>query len=404
MSEFDEKSNFDDKKERTSNADEAGFEARALELEERIRLLEAERASLLIEREHYVRDLEYMRRELEQTRSTPLVEATIVDILPDGRAVVHSSNGPNLVVFSSQSITSSVLRPGTRVALNQRGSSIVEVLPRAQDTYVKAMEVLERPNLKFKDIGGLKKQIDLIKEIVVLPLLHPELFEQVGIEPPKGALLSGPPGTGKTLLAKAVAGETSATFISTVGSELVQKFIGEGARVVRELFELAREKAPSIIFIDEIDAIGAKRVDIGTSGEREVQRTFMQLISEMDGFEPLGNVKVLAATNRIDILDPALVRPGRFDRVIQIDIPTTEEREEIFRVHTRGVNLASNVNLKTAAEETEGATGAEIRNIVIEAGLAAIRRGSTQVQSSDMESGIKAVIRSSSTKSTAIYV
>lgn len=389
MSEYG--ANDPEKREDGSRLSESELYTRFKELENRIRLLEAERASLLIEREQYVRDLEYMRRELEQARSAPLVEANVVEVLPDGRAVVHSSNGPNLVVYVSQSIDIRSLKPGTRVALNQRGSAIIEVLPKSQDVYVKAMEVVERPKVRFSDIGGLKKQIELIKEVVVLPLTKPELFRQVGIDPPKGVLLSGPPGTGKTLLAKAVAGETNATFISTVGSELVQKFIGEGARVVRELFELAREKAPSIVFIDEIDAIGAKRVDVGTSGEREVQRTFMQLISEMDGFDPLDNVKVLAATNRIDILDPALLRPGRFDRIINIDYPTLEERIEIFKVHTKRVNMDSSVDLRSLAEKTEGMTGAEIRSIVIEAGLSAIRRGSTVVTQQDFEQAIRMV-------------
>jgi|ECHhosMinimDraft_1075155.scaffolds.fasta_scaffold00282_6 proteasome regulatory subunit len=358
---------------------------RLKELESRIKLLEAERASLLIEREHYLRDLEYMKRELEQIKSAPLVEATIIEILDDGRAVVHSSNGPNLVVYVSQALDIRKLKPGMRVALNQRGSAIAEILPKSQDVYVKAMEVIERPNVRFKDIGGLKKQIEMLKEIVVLPLTNPDVFKKIGIEPPKGALLSGPPGTGKTLLAKAVAGESNATFISTVGSELVQKFIGEGARIVRELFELAKEKSPSIIFIDEIDAIGAKRVDVGTSGEREVQRTFMQLISEMDGFDPLGDVKILAATNRIDILDPALLRPGRFDRIIQIGYPNQEERLEILRIHTRGVSLDDTVDLEKIARELEGATGADIKNLVVEAGLAAIRRGATRVSDQDFQ-------------------
>jgi len=379
---------------RTDDAkpNESELYLRFKELENKIRLLEAERASLLIEREQFVRDLEYMRRELEQARSSPLVEASVVEVLDDGRAVVHSSNGPNLVVYVSQNIDAKLLRPGTRVALNQRGSAIIEVLPKSQDMYVKAMEVIERPNVRFQDIGGLKKQIEMIKEAIILPLTRPDLFKQIGIDPPKGVLLSGPPGTGKTLLAKAVAGETNATFISTVGSELVQKFIGEGARIVRELFELAREKAPSIIFIDEIDAIGAKRMDVGTSGEREVQRTFMQLISEMDGFEPLGNVKVLAATNRIDILDPALLRPGRFDRIINIDYPTLDERVEILKVHTKKVSIHNSVDLRKIAEQAEGTTGAEIREIVLEAGLSAIRRGSTVVTEEDFEYAVKTVL------------
>ncbi|MCL5788541.1 MAG: proteasome-activating nucleotidase [Candidatus Marsarchaeota archaeon] len=379
--------------------------SRLKELESRVRLLEAERASLLIEREHYVRDLEYMRRELEQVRSSPLVEASVVETLSDGRVVVHSSNGPNLIVYVSQGVDANALKAGTRVALNQRGSSVIEVLPKLQDVYVKAMEVIDRPDVSFNDIGGLSDQIRLLKELVVLPLTNPAIFKEVGVEPPKGALLSGPPGTGKTLLAKAVAAESKATFISTVGSELVQKFIGEGARVVRELFELAREKAPAIIFIDEIDAVGARRMDIGTSGEREVQRTFMQLISEMDGFDPLGDVKVLAATNRIDILDPALIRPGRFDRIIEIGLPTPEERKEIFRVHTRRLRTEGEVDLWRLASITEGASGADIRSIVLEAGLSAIRRGARSVSHSDLETAVSTVMhKEKASKSGQMFI
>ncbi|MEM3670524.1 MAG: proteasome-activating nucleotidase [Thermoprotei archaeon] len=401
-------SEFDNARSATNSSSEGAQQelyVRLKELENRTRLLEAERASLLIEREHYVRDLEYMKRELEQVRSSPLVEAAIVETLQDGRVVVHSSNGPNLIVYVSQGIDAKALKPGVRVALNQRGSAVVELLPKLQDVYVKAMEVIEKPGVRFTDIGGLRDQIRLLKELVVMPLINPDLFKEVGVEPPKGALLSGPPGTGKTLLAKAVATEANATFISTVGSELVQKFIGEGARVVRELFDLAREKSPSIIFIDEIDAVGARRMDIGTSGEREVQRTFMQLISEMDGFDPLGEVKVLAATNRIDILDPALIRPGRFDRIIEIGLPSYEERIEIFKVHTRNLKMSEGARLEDLAAITEGASGADIRSIVLEAGLTAIRRGVRSVSNADLRQAVSTVLKKETkAKSGELYM
>ncbi|HDJ83578.1 MAG TPA: AAA family ATPase, partial [Desulfurococcaceae archaeon] len=272
-------------------------------LERRIKELETERTALR-------RELRYYKSEVEKLMSPPLIEAVVLEVLDDGRAIVKSSTGPNLIVTVSNRIDRSKLLPGTHVALNNRGSTIVEVLPVREDPYVRGMEVIERPNVTYSDIGGLEKQIQEIREVVELPLKHPELFKELGIDPPKGVLLYGPPGTGKTLLAKAVANETNATFIRVVASEFVQKFIGEGARIVREVFRLAKRKAPSIIFIDEIDAIAAKRLEIGTSGEREVQRTLMQLLAEMDGFDPLGNVKIIAATNRIDILDPAILRPG----------------------------------------------------------------------------------------------
>lgn len=226
-----------------------------------------------------------------------------------------------------------------------------------------------------------------------LPLLNPDLFKKVGIEPPRGVLLVGPPGTGKTLLAKAVAHNTNATFIRTVGSELVRKYIGEGARLVRELFDLAREKSPSILFIDEIDAIGSRRLDMSTSGDREVQRTLMQLLAEMDGFDPLGNVKIIAATNRPDILDEALVRPGRFDRIIEIPMPSDEAREKIFSIHTRRMNI-SNVDLKYLAKLTQGMSGADIKAICTEAGMNAIRENRNYVILQDFVKAIEKVMKS----------
>ncbi len=353
-------------------------------LEKKIKELEAERMVLK-------RELKYYKDELEKMISPPLIEAVVLEVLPDGRAIVKSSTGPNLVVSVSGGISKEKLRPGATVAINQRGSSIIEVLPGREDPYVKAMEVIERPNVTYNDIGGLEKQIREIRETVELPLTNPELFRRVGIEPPKGILLYGPPGTGKTLLAKAVANASNSTFIRVVASEFVQKFIGEGARIVREVFELARKKAPSIIFIDEIDAIAARRMDIGTSGEREVQRTMMQLLSEMDGFDPLENVRIIAATNRIDILDPAILRPGRFDRLIEVPLPDEKGRLEIFKVHTRRMNLASDVALEELVKMTEGFSGADIKGVCIEAGYNAIRRKSDKVTMDDFVKAVKKI-------------
>ena len=247
-------------------------------LERRVRELEVERNALK-------RELDYYRSEVEKLLSPPLIEAQLLEVLDDGRAVVKSSTGPNLIVHISESIDRDKLRPGAVVALNQRGSTIVEVLPSHVDPYIKAMEVIERPDVTYSDIGGLKEQIREIREAIELPLKRPDLFKAVGIEPPKGVLLYGPPGCGKTLLAKAVAYHTNATFIKLVASELISKWIGESARLVREVFKFAKLKAPSIIFIDEIDAIAAKRLEVGTSGEREVQRALMQLLAEIDGFD-----------------------------------------------------------------------------------------------------------------------
>ena len=345
-------------------------------LEERIRQLEAEVEFLR-------RELNYYRSEIDKLMSTPLIEAVVLEILEDGRAVVRSSTGPVFVVNVSNFLDFSKLKPGVHVALNQRGSTIVEVLPIVEDVFVRAMEVQERPQITFKDVGGLHEQIRELKEVVELPLKRPDLFSKLGIEPPKGVLLHGPPGCGKTLLAKAVASESSATFIRLAASELAQKFVGEGARVVREVFKLARRKAPAIIFIDEIDAIAAKRVDVGTSGEREIHRTLSQLLVELDGFDPLDKVKVIAATNRVDILDPAILRPGRFDRLIHVPPPDLRGRYEIFRIHTSRMALSADVDLWELARATEGLCGADIKSICTEAGYNAIRRGVEVVEMQD---------------------
>jgi len=360
-------------------------------LEQRVRSLEQEKRSFEASYARLEYELRGLRAEFEHLRVPPLVAATLMDVLSDGRAIVRSTTGPQFVVGISQSIKPDDLKPGSRVALNQRTFSIMEVLPSKKDPLVLGMEIEEAPNVTYKDVGGLQNQIDEIRETVELPMLKPELFKKVGIEPPRGVLLYGTPGTGKTLLARAVAHETHATFIRVIGSELVQKYIGEGARMVREMFELAKEKAPSIVFIDELDAIGARRMDTSTSGDREVHRTLMQLLAEIDGFDPRGDVKILSATNRPDILDPALLRPGRFDRLIQFPMPDEGARVTIFKIHTKGMNLAKNVDLAVLAKNTGGSTGADIKSMCTEAGMFAIRDAREQVTQSDFEKAIAKV-------------
>lgn len=370
-----------------------------------LKIKEQESEILLLKEivEKYREELEYYKTQVEKLMAPPLIEATLLEVLPDGRALVKSSSGPILIVQILETIDKNLLKPGASVALNQRGSAIVEVLPRIEDPYVKTFEVIERPNASYSDIGGLDEQILELREAVELPLKNPHIFRVIGIEPPKGVLLYGPPGCGKTLLAKAVAHEVNATFIRIVASELAQKFIGEGARVVKEIFSLARRKAPSIVLIDEIDAIASKRLDVGTSGEREIHRTLTQLLAELDGFDPLDNVKVLATTNRIDVLDPAILRPGRFDRIIAIPLPNLRGRYDIFKIHTRKMPLSSNVDLVELSRLTEGATGADIKTICTEAALRAIRMGREIVHREDFTEAIRKVMKERYRPYTSLY-
>ncbi|MCG3226801.1 MAG: proteasome-activating nucleotidase [Candidatus Heimdallarchaeota archaeon] len=370
-------------------------------LERQARQLETEKQMVESERLRLQREVNNLKVELERLRSPPLFMGYIVEVLDNKSAVVRSTTGPNLVVSISRQVDINELKPDTRVALNQRTFAIVNTLPPTQDPMVQKMELIERPNEKYSDIGGLEPQIQELKETVELPLLKPELFEKIGIDPPKGVLLHGAPGTGKTLLAKAVANETQAAFIRLIGSELVQKFIGEGARLVREIFEFARENAPSILFIDELDAIGSRRLDLATSGDREVQRTLMQLLSELDGFNPRGDVKVVAATNRIDILDPAMLRPGRFDRIIEIPMPNVEGRTEIFKIHSSGMTIKGDIDIDYLVQMTEGTSGADIKNICTEAGMFAIRTNKDHVVNDDFLDALKKI---SGEKETAARV
>ena len=316
--------------------------------------------------------------ELRNIKTPPLVVGYIQDII-DEQAIVRSSNGTVFLVSVNRRLDISEMKPGTRVALNQDTLSVVEALSDSWDPLVSSAEIIESPTIDYESIGGLDEQIREIREAVELPFEKPEAFIELGIEPPKGVLLTGPPGTGKTMLAKAVANSTKATFLGLVGAELAQKYIGEGGRMVRELFDLAKQKAPSIIFIDELDSIGSKRLDTATSGDREVQRTLMQLLSEMDGFETQDDVKLIAATNRPELLDAALLRPGRFDRIIDIPLPDVDARETIFGVHTKSMPIDKKVGLRYLSNISEGFSGAEIKSSVVEAGINAISDGRKKV-------------------------
>ena len=317
--------------------------------------------------------------ELNSLKKPALLVADVVACRGD-KAVIKLPNGNKFYSYVHTEIKE--VRPGDTVLIDQKSLNIVEKIELGLNFEVDKFVILDKLKETWKEIGGLHKEIEEVKEVIELPLQKPELFEKVGISPPKGILLYGPPGTGKTLLAKAVANSTGATFIEVVGSELVQKFIGEGAKLVKDIFILARSKAPAIVFIDEIDAVASVRMDNGTSGEREVNRTFMQLLAEIDGFKPLDNVKVIAATNRPDILDQAIIRPGRLDRLIEIGLPNEEGRMDIIKVHSQRMNLQK-VKLKELVQMMEGFSGAEIKAVCTEAGYCAIRESRDHVTHED---------------------
>ncbi|WP_394738933.1 proteasome-activating nucleotidase Pan2 [Natronococcus roseus] len=322
-----------------------------------------------------------VERENETLKSSSLYIATVEDVIDEEVIVKQHGNNQEVLTDVSPRLLERV-EAGDRVAVND-SFGIQTILEAETDARAQAMEITERPEVDYTDIGGIDEQVQEVREAVEQPLTNPELFEEVGIDPPSGVLLHGPPGTGKTMLAKAVANETDATFIKMAGSELVRKFIGEGSRLVRDLFEMAREREPAIIFIDEIDAVATTRTESKTSGDAEVQRTMMQLLSEMDGFEARGEIRIIAATNRFDMLDRAILRPGRFDRLIEVPEPSQEGREQILAIHTRGMNVDDEVDFAALAEETDGYSGAEIESLATEAGMFAIRNEREEVRQQD---------------------
>jgi proteasome regulatory subunit len=361
------------------------------DLKLRIQLNELE--AMVLEHKVRVDDLtkenSQLKRENNQLKRIPLFVAVVVDILETGEVYLRQQgNNQEYLTHASEELKP-LLKPGAKVAVNN-ALSIVKLIGNIYDSRVRVMELEESPEISYADIGGLENAITEVREAVEYPLTKPEIFRRIGVEPPKGILLHGSPGTGKTLIAKAVAHEAKATFIRMSGSELVHKFIGEGAGLVRELFMLARERAPAIVFIDEIDAVGSTRTNDGTSGSAEVQRTMMQLLAEMDGFDNRGDVRIMAATNRVDMLDPALLRPGRFDRIIEIPLPDTRGRFEILKIHSGKMQLIG-VDLNEITAMTENATGAELQAVCREAGMMAVRREAAAVERNDFIDAVRKV-------------
>ncbi len=350
----------------------------------------------------YVQTIQEYQKQIEQLKKPPLFICSVVELLDDMALLRQHGSNQEIVTWVPDEIKTKI-EAGARVAVTNN-LAIVRVLSKSADVRARVMELIEAPDVDYNMIGGLGRQIDEVIEVLELPLMNPELFAEVGVEPPNGILLYGPPGTGKTLIAKAVAHRAKATFIRMSGTELVQKYIGEGARLVRDVFNIAREKAPSIVFIDEIDAVGSRRSYDGTTGSSEVNRTMVQLLSELDGFDKRGDVRVVAATNRIDLLDPALLRPGRFDRIIEVPRPDAEGRLEILKIHSRNMRL-DNVDFDELVELTEGLSGADLKAIVTEAGMNVIRRRGKLVTMEDFKKSYdKMIIKEKKDEVTGMFV
>uniref|UniRef100_A0A7E4VFZ9 AAA domain-containing protein n=1 Tax=Panagrellus redivivus TaxID=6233 RepID=A0A7E4VFZ9_PANRE len=360
----------------------------------RLKVLKMERTKdYLLMEEEFIRNQERLkpqeerqeeeRAKVDDIRGTPMAVGSLEEIIDDQHAIVSTNVGSEHYVTIMSFVDKEQLEPGCSVLLNHKNHAVIGVLSDDTDPMVSVMKLEKAPQETYADVGGLDQQIQEIKEAVELPLTHPEYYEEMGIKPPKGVILYGPPGTGKTLLAKAVANQTSATFLRVVGSELIQKYLGDGPKMVRELFRVAEEHAPSIVFIDEIDAVGTKRYDSNSGGEREIQRTMLELLNQLDGFDSRGDVKVLMATNRIESLDPALIRPGRIDRKIEFPLPDERTKRRIFGIHTARMQLAPDVNVEEFVEAKDDLSGADIKAMCTEAGLLALRERRMRVTIED---------------------
>jgi 26S proteasome regulatory subunit T4 len=322
--------------------------------------------------------------DLKALQSVGQIIGELLKQLDEDAFIVKASSGPRYVVGCRKKVPRAALKVGARVTLDMTTLTIMRVLPREVDPTVFNMLSEDPGKISWSSIGGLNEQIRELRETIELPLTSPDLFIRVGIKPPKGVLLYGPPGTGKTLLARALACNLNATFLKIVASAIVDKYIGESARLVREMFGFARDHEPCVIFMDEIDAIGGKRMGEGGSADREVQRTLMELLNQLDGFEALGAVKMVMATNRPDILDPALLRPGRLDRKIEIPLPNEASRMDIIKIHASKINKQGEIDYESIVKLSDGFNGADLRNVCTEAGIFAIRANRDYVMEEDM--------------------
>jgi len=355
------------------------------------------------EAEQLNKDYEKTEDDLKALQSVGQIIGEVLRQLTEEKYIVKASSGPRYVVGCRRGVDRALLKPQTRVALDITTLTIMRALPREVDPLVYNMSHEDPGDVKYNEVGGLGEQIRELREVIELPLKNPELFLRVGINPPKGCLLYGPPGTGKTLLARAVASNVDANFLKVVSSAIVDKYIGESARVIREMFGYARDHEPCIIFMDEVDAIGGRRFSEGTSADREIQRTLMELLNQMDGFDILGKVKMIMATNRPDTLDPALLRPGRLDRKIEISLPNEQSRLEILKIHAIPIAKSGDIDYESVVKLTDGFNGADLRNVCTEAGLFAIREEREFVMEEDMMKAARKLVEVKKLEGTMEY-
>ncbi|ELA41421.1 26S proteasome subunit P45 family protein [Vittaforma corneae ATCC 50505] len=360
--------------------------------EEQLKLLKIRKEYLAKEIAILKKELSRAKEEINRVKSVPLLMGQFLEMIDKNTAIVSSTAGSNAMVRILSTIDREALVPNTTVALHRHSSAIVDVLPPEADSSIPVVGEEEKPNITYSDIGGLDVQKQEIRETVELPILQFDLYKAIGIEPPRGVLLYGPPGTGKTMLVKAVAHHTNSTFIRVNGSEFIQKYLGEGPRMVRDVFRLAREKAPSIVFIDEVDSIATKRFDASTSADREVQRVLIELLNQMDGFDQSSNVKVIMATNRPDTIDPALLRPGRLDRKIEFPLPDRRQKRLVFNAIIAKMSLDSSVDLESIVKRSDKLSCADINSVCQEAGMLAVRASRYVIKQEDFEEAYSKVI------------